>query len=116
MPTAPDTNKTRDDVSIMEMPFSGEYAATVEAKQTTLGKTSTRARNSVTALTIARSDHEPDQDGYTGRDNDGGETDDDDVPWENHECYDTIEGETVSHAEPIVPDSSRLRNQIRGRH
>ena len=82
VPSAPGTNRTRDDVPIMEMPFSRECAATVEAKQTTLGKTSTQARNSVTALTIARSDQKDDQDGDTGRDNEG--------------------RETITHAEPTV--------------
>ena len=32
------------------------------------------------------------------------ETTDDDVSWEGHECYDNLEGETVSHTESNVPD------------
>ena len=48
-------------------------------------------------------DQESDQGGDTERINKREETTDD-VPWENHECYDTIGGETISHAEPIGPD------------
>ena len=83
----PDTNRTRDfnvisdDVSITEMSLNKEYAAALEAKQTTLGKTSTRFRNSVTALPFTRQaqsvDQESDQDGDTKRVNEGEETTDD---------------------------------------
>ena len=64
MSELPDTNKTREDVSTMEKPINKEYATAMETKQTTPGKTSTRFRNPVTALTITRSlDQESNQDG-----------------------------------------------------
>ena len=55
VPTAPDTNKTRKDVSTMEKPINKECTTAMETKQTTPGKTSTRFRNPVTAWTITRS-------------------------------------------------------------
>ena len=110
----PDTNRTRDDVSTTEMSLNKEYAAALETKQTTLGKTSTRFRNPVTAVPITRPaqslDQEYDQDGDTKGVSEGEETTDDDIPWENHERCNTLKVETASHAEFNVPD------QTRGRH
>ena len=127
-PTAPDTNRTKDDIPIMEMPFSGEYAATVEAKQTTLGKTSTQARNSVTTLTIDRSDQKPDQDGDTGRDNEGRETITHAVPtiltdmavvpnatlgnMPTTETTFNQEYTTAVETKAITPDTNRIRKDV----
>ena len=49
-------------------------------------------------------DQEFEQDGKIEIINKEEETTDDDVPREGHECYDTLERETVSHADSKVPD------------
>ena len=108
-------------MSITELPVNKEYAAAVETKQiaqqeaqdaprsqqTTSGKPSTRSKNSDTALPITRPaqslDHESEQDKDAERINEGEETTND-VHWESNGSYDTLEGETFSHAEFNVPD------------